>query len=264
MADRYLVKAEQLESGKDYAGALKVMDEVFAMQNEHELKLPDEILYKYPRIAMSADSVRIALASVNTYLVAAGKQGEFYEEALALSLLAEEELEVSEILPEDTCAGKEEGDACWMELANHAGCYIWDEYYNENQTVTWSGSCSFRAARANGTITRTTPDIRLDGKQYGEDSETATGRLRYGKFHGQWILRNEFGLVSEGPYVDGVRHGSWVIQSYSNLKERGKYTHGKREGSWLEMHNETCTTKTYRQGEEIASWQVDMSNCQGW
>ena len=122
MADRYLLKAEQLEAGKDFAGALKVMDEVFAMQKEHSLKLPDDILYKYARIAMSADSVRVALASVNTYLVAAGKEGAFYKEALALSLLAEGELEVPEILVEDTCVSRLRGAAKSLVLANHAVC----------------------------------------------------------------------------------------------------------------------------------------------
>ncbi len=254
MADRHLVKAEQLEARKDYAGALKVMDKVFAMQKEYDLKLPDEILYKYARVAMSADSVRIALASVHTYLVAVGKEGAFYKEALALSLEAEEELQVPEILAEDMCTGKQRGAACWLELANRPGCYVWDVNYYTGYSVTWSASCIGRVARGEGTLVWTS-----DSDNYSE-----SGRLRRGKYHGHWVERSRFGLVSQGAYVEGAKHGPWVIQRYSNMKERGKYTHGKREGPWLEMHNETCTTKTYRQGEEVGSWQVDKSNCQGW
>ena len=253
MADRYLLKAEQLEAGKDFAGALKVMDEVFAMQKEHSLKLPDDILYKYARIAMSADSVRVALASVNTYLVAAGKEGAFYKEALALSLLAEGELEVPEILPEDTCAGKEKGAACWMELANHPDCYVWEQYLWYS-SVTWSGATLGKVARGEGTLTW----IR------GDYEYSHTGRLRKGKSHGHWAERDESGFVSTGAYLDGARHGPWVEHHASNFKEKGKYVYGKREGNWLRQWGEPCVSITYQQGDEVASWQVDRSNCQGW
>ena len=258
MADRYLVKAEQLEAGKDYAGALKVMDKVFAMQKVHDLELPDEILYRYARIAMSADSVRTALASVNAYLVAAGKEGAFYKDALALSLLAEEELEVPEILAEDTCAGKEEGAACWMELANHPDCYVWEQYLWYS-SVTWSGATLGRVARGEGTLTWTR----------GDDENSHTGRLRKGKYHGHWVERNRFGLTSQGAYVDGARHGPWVIQNFSNERERGKYTHGKREGSWLKYFedfsdNKSCTSTVYREGQKASSSNVHMEKCEGW
>ena len=220
MADRYLVEAEQLEAGKDYGGALKVMDKVFAMQKEHNLKLPDEILYIYARIAMSADSVRIALASVNTYLVAAGKQGKFYKEALALSLEAEEELEVPEILAEDTCTGKQRGAECWHVLSSHPGCYVWDEYYypgyDENYnpilSVTWSGACLDSVARGEGTLTW----IR------GDDEYSHKGRMRKGKSHGHWVERDERGFVSQGPYVDGARHGSWGGAHCKQLEKKGR------------------------------------------
>ena len=255
MADRYLVKAEQLEAGKDFAGALKAMDEVFAMQQEHDLKLPDDIVYKFARIAMSADSVRIALASVNTYLVAAGKEGEFYKEALALSLLAEEELEVPEILPDDTCAGKEEGAACWMELANHPDCYVWEQYLWYS-SVTWSGATLGKVGRGEGTLTWTR----------GDRENSHSGRLRRGKYHGRWIERRS-GYVSQGPYVDGARHGSWVEHIASNSKEKGGYMHGKREGPWLkyfEWDEKSCTSIVYREGEEISSRNVDLGKCEGW
>ena len=255
MADRHLVKAEQLEARKEYAGALKVMDEVFTMQKEHELKLPDEILYKYARIAMSADSVRVALASVNTYLVAVGKEGAFYKEALALSLEAEEELEVPEILAEDTCAGKEEGDACWMELANHPDCYVWEQYLWYS-SVTWSGATLGKVARGEGTLTW----------KRGDHENPHSGRLRRGKYHGRWIERRS-GYVSQGPYVDGARHGPWVEHFASNSKEKGGYMHGKREGPWLkylDWNRKTCTSILYREGEEISSRNVDLGKCEGW
>ena len=47
MADRYLMRAEQLHAEKDYAGALKAMEKVIALQKEHNITLPDEFHFKY-------------------------------------------------------------------------------------------------------------------------------------------------------------------------------------------------------------------------
>ena len=151
--------------------------------------------------------------------------------------------------------GKKKGDACWMGLTSHPGCYVWDVNYYTGYSVTWSASCIGRVARGEGTLVWTS-----DSDNYSE-----TGRLRRGKYHGHSVVRDRFGRVlSEGPYVDGAKRGPWVVKRHTNMNERGKYTHGKREGPWLEMHNESCTTKSYRKGEEVASLQVDMSDCQGW
>ena len=75
MADKYLIHAEQLHAAKDYAGAFEVMEKIIALQKEHNLKLPDEFHFKYARVALSADSTRIALDSVSKYLSATGKEG---------------------------------------------------------------------------------------------------------------------------------------------------------------------------------------------
>ena len=89
IADKYLVQAEQLLEKKDYVAALNVMDKIIALQKEHNLTLPVEFHFKYARVALSADSIKIALESVNKYLSATGREGEFYKEALALLLKAE-------------------------------------------------------------------------------------------------------------------------------------------------------------------------------
>ena len=39
MADRYLIKAEQLEAEKDYAGALKAMGQAIALQKKHGFQI---------------------------------------------------------------------------------------------------------------------------------------------------------------------------------------------------------------------------------
>ena len=105
----------QLHGAKDYAAAFDVMQKIIALQREHSLAVSDEFHFKYAQDALSADSIHIALESVTRYLAAAGKEGEFYKEALGLLVEAGE----SQISTEGSCAGKPEGARCWKELANH-------------------------------------------------------------------------------------------------------------------------------------------------
>ena len=86
-----------------------MMEMTTALQKEHNFKLPDEFHFNCARVAFGADSINIAYDAVFKYLVTAGREGEFYKEALALSFEAENELGVPEILPVETCAGKQRG-----------------------------------------------------------------------------------------------------------------------------------------------------------
>ena len=99
MADRYLVQAERLMKEKDHAAALEAMNKIIALQKEHGLTLPDEFHFKYAQIAMSAGLFEAARAAVNRYLVAAGRAGKFYREAL--ELLDEAEKKQAEILEKE-------------------------------------------------------------------------------------------------------------------------------------------------------------------
>ena len=92
MADRYLLQAERLLGEKDHEGALEAMNKIIALQRENNLTLPDEFHFKYAQIAFSAGAVKAALDSVNKYLVTAGREGQFYREALALLDEAEQNL----------------------------------------------------------------------------------------------------------------------------------------------------------------------------
>ena len=101
MADRYLVQAERLMKEKDYKAALEAMEKIVALQKEHDLKLPDEFHFKYAQIAMSAGLIEAAIDAVSRYLVAAGRTGKFYREALELLDQAEKkQAEGTPILPE--------------------------------------------------------------------------------------------------------------------------------------------------------------------
>ena len=250
MADKHLIHAEQLHAAKDYTAAFDVMQKIVALQKQHDLKLPDEFHFKYAQVALSADSTRIALESVTTYLSATGKEGEHYKEALALLIEAEE----TQILVEETCAGKPEGALCWKELANHPQCYVWDDYYYENQTVTWSGKCSRNLAHGKGTLSWEIRD--KDGKLNTYRSSIQDGVIDRGKKQGQWVERGPYASVSEGPYVDGNRHGRWVSRGSRGRVYEGSYADGKKQGHWVERSDYSTREGSYVDGKKQGQWVV--------
>ena len=230
LADKKLIEAEMLHDKQDYVDALKVMDEIIALQKEHKFKFADEFHYKYARIALSAGSARIAIDSIGRYLEATGREGEFYKVALALLI----EVEETQISVEETCAGKPEGSLCWKELANHSGCFVWDDYFYEHQTVTWSGGRYGSVAHGQGTLIWTS----------GRGNSSYTGRLEKGKQVGHCVVRRDNGA-----------------------KEKGEYVAGKREGRWLlfrpgEAPGERCNSVIFRSGDQVTDWKnVNESMC---
>ena len=127
------------------------------------------------------------------------------------------------------CAGKPEKSACWMELDNLPGCYLWDDYLAENETATWSGACTGGLAEGAG-------EIFMDYGSDREHSATATGQLQQGKRHGRWVQRDADGGVAEVPYVDGKRHGRWVQRDADGGVSEGPYVDGKEHGRWVLRH----------------------------
>ncbi len=217
LVDKYLIHADQLHAAKDYAAAFDVMEKIVALQNEHNLTVSDDFHFQYAQVALSADSMHIALESVTRYLAATGKEGAFYREALAVLVAAEE----SQINTEESCVGKPEGAVCWKELDNHPQCYVWDNYYYEDQTVTWSGKCSGSKANGEGTL------IWVRGRE----EHTETGHLERGEKQGRWVVRGDGG-TSEGPYVDGKRQGKWILRSSYGEVSEGAYMDDQKHGNW--------------------------------
>ena len=91
LADRYLVEAEQLIAENEFGKALELMNKIVTLQQEHNFALPDVFHFKYAELALSAGSFAVAIDSVNKYLRMAGRDGEFYREALELLVRAEQE-----------------------------------------------------------------------------------------------------------------------------------------------------------------------------
>ena len=84
MVDRHLVRVDRLLATGDPGAALEAMNEIIALQEEHDLELGNDFPFRYARVAFAAGRTQTAIASLNEYLVAAGRQGEFYRAALEL------------------------------------------------------------------------------------------------------------------------------------------------------------------------------------
>ena len=248
MADKHLILAEQLYAAKDYVAAFKVMEKVIALQQEHSLTLSDEFHFKYAQVALSADSTRIALESVTRYLSATGEEGKFYNEALTLMLKAEgnevmtaEEFYNEVIKAEGTCEGLPVGSSCWMALANHPECYVWNADLQEGETAIWAGGCSGYSPEGEGTLTVEYIYDRDSEGRPKKRHEKSTGSFQKGRRHGQWVYYYYYsgGSVSEeGPYVEGKRHGQWVhYHKEDSENEDGvsevPYVEGKKHGLWI-------------------------------
>ena len=83
LVDRHLLRAARLLAA-DPAAALEAMNQILALRDEHDLVLEDGFRFQYARAAFAAGRTETAIASLNEYLVAAGRAGEFYREALEL------------------------------------------------------------------------------------------------------------------------------------------------------------------------------------
>ena len=146
LVDQYLLEADQRMAQKDAAGAYEAIQRILALQEEHDLTLPEEFHFKSAQVAFAAGSFSSALESVNQYLVAAGRDGAFYQKALELLLATQAS---AERIP---CAGQPKGAECWMELANHAGCYLWEPDFHPYKIATWTAECSGGLAQGTGTV----------------------------------------------------------------------------------------------------------------
>ena len=157
------------------------------------------------------------------------------------------------VIAESVCTDNPEGQACWMELDNIDGCYIWNPNPQHTETVIWSGNCSGGLVYGTGTVTWT----------YGTNGENTStngpGPYQNGKRHGTWIVRNDNGNVYETPYVSGERHGTQIWRSAggsvtetpfvngeihgtginrwsSGLVEEIPYVNGEIHGTWIKRH----------------------------
>ena len=108
---------------------------------------------------------------------------------------------------EDLCSGLQSA-ACWMELENEPGCYVWhEEALLADASVTWSGGCSRGLAEGKGTIT-----IVWNHPWSREAKGVHEGELENGKRTGYWELRDP-DFTERGEYWRGTRIGTWEMST---------------------------------------------------
>ena len=127
----------------------------------------------------------------------------------------------------DTCDGKPQGSACWMELENHPGCFVWNKFLRDSHTITWSGECSGGLPMGSGAGTW----AYIRDQEYKEVGE---GTYVEGKRTGIWTVRRADGTVEEGAYLDDKRNGKWTFRYKDGNVDEGSYVDGKTSGHWIE------------------------------
>ena len=140
-ADRYLMQAEEQIQKQDFAAAKAALDRILDLEQEHGLAIPEAFYFRY-----AEGLYEEAIKSVTRYLTTAGQDGEHYVDALRLlnsakaagtagreTRAAPEQGRPAGISAGQTCAGNPRTAACWMELADQPGCYVWNDYLQPDQ-----------------------------------------------------------------------------------------------------------------------------------
>lgn len=263
--DQLLLRTERLVDADDLDAAVEAMEEAVALAKEHELELAPGLRFEHARMAVTVGLLGAAKKSVTGYLMAAGREAESYRDAVTLLEDVERILERRDA---PACSPEPTESACWMELVSHPACYVWNPNPQPEETATWTGECSAGLAVGPGALTWTTPEGSQDyegafrfGRFHGEsvvrDSEgwVDEGPYRFGKRHGAWIEKTAEGAVLEGPYVDGEENGHWILKFADAGVEEGPFVDGRRHGHWvLRFASGNIAEGSYADGERNGHW----------
>ena len=153
---------------------------------------------------------------------------------------------------EPKCSGMAEGaENCWKEISNQPGCYLLNDVYYPDQTVTWSGTCSGDMAVGDGILVW----------KREEKSDKYTGSLTDGKQNGEWTIETSDGAVLKGPYVDGKQNGEWTIETSDGAVLKGPYVDGKQNEEWtIETSNGAVLKGPYVDGKQNEEWTIDNTD----
>ena len=285
LVDQYLLEADQRMAQKDAAGTSEAIQRVLALQKEHDLTLPVEFHFKSAQVAFAAGSFPSAMESVNQYLLAAGRDGKFYQKALEL-LLA-----IKAAADRTPCAGQPKGAECWLELGNQAECYVWTPQFDPYKVAAWTGECSGGVAQGRGTLewtwdvgdtlykeakkaekaaTPSAPQLPAGTPALFQGESTCAGQTKGASC---WMeLANQPGCylwnpnlqVDEtvtwtGECIEGLAQGTgtrkWVYDSGKKTSEgAGQLRSGKEHGQWVGRKKDgSVEDKFYVEGEIVGS-----------
>ena len=239
----YLEKAEEAVWLRDTSKVVTLVNEIENLRKSAEggLELPTKFYVRYAAAALFVDSTRIARESAEGIITETGKQGELYEEAMAI-------LTVSEIKRYKTRDSETSGDSLWEYGIQFPG-WFWDSYPgpHRNDIVWCRGETLHRLvhgyARNGGLHTDAKRMLQWDGE----------GWYEYGKIHGYWKLS-----LIETPWSEDSGWGDkkWYYAA-------GEFVHGKKEGTWLQVNTSRteCWATEYKEGVKTERRKVHPDQC---
>ena len=265
LLDQLLLRTERLLEADELGAVVEAMEEGFALAGEHELELPPDFRFKHARVTFAVGLLGAAKESVTEYLTASTREAESYLDAVGL---LEDVKRILERRDAQECSQEREGSACWMELASHPGCYVWNPNPQPDEIATWTGECFAGFAQGAGTLTWTNPEgsqeheaNRRFGRPHGEsvirdsDGWAHEGPFVYGARSGRWISRFADGAIHEGSYVDGNRNGHWIVKDADGDIGEGQYVDGERKGHWVQTFTDGNVAEgPFRDGERNGRW----------
>ncbi|MDE0222540.1 MAG: formylglycine-generating enzyme family protein [Spirochaetaceae bacterium] len=114
-ADLHLVQAEDYITQKNYAAAAEALGKIFALQEQHDLTIPDEFHFKYAQVLHMAGEYEEAVSAVTHYLKIAGRVATHYRDSLSLlhtaTQAAERAAEAVAAIAKAEAAAKAEAEA---------------------------------------------------------------------------------------------------------------------------------------------------------
>ena len=159
--------------------------------------------------------------------------------------------QVPEIRAEHLCEGRPRRAKCWKELTSHPQCYIWDDDYEENETMSWTGECVGSFAQGKGTLI-----THYENSNYMYEE---AGYLQYGLKEGWVELDNHpqcyvwchlFDLETvtwTGECADGFLQGTGTFfekyiagqEAFYIIEETGHLHNNKKHGQWVKRDQST-------------------------
>ena len=148
----------------------------------------------------------------------------------------------------------------WQKLENNPDCVVWIDNPQEQETVTWSGTCANGKAEGHGTaVSRYVEDGEWkedryeggmkDGKINGRgvygwaDGDRYEGNSEDGKPNGRGVFELANGDRYEGDFKDCVQHGRGIYVWADGVKCEGDWREGKLIGKgkgWAEGREVKC------------------------
>ena len=290
LVDRYLLRADRLMEAEDPTGALEVMGEIVALQKEHGLTLPEEFHFKYAKVTLSAGLVQDAIDAVNKYLLGAGREGEFYREALELLDEAERLQAKTEkiratadkylatmdrVMEEKNYEAALEAMRMILYLHREHDFALPDGFQSKYAQVSrfTQDSCTGKEVEAKCWKALTNQsECHVWNPHVVSQNETVTwsaecsgglaqgtgtlawnwswGQLGDGRYDGRSITHE-----STGQLLDGKKHGKWIERYPDEVVGEGAYVEGKRQGPWVfRAKDGTVTEGAYMVGKQHGPW----------